>query len=259
MTPQERERAGTLLRQGSWFQGLPRQLQDAIVERSRPRVYAKGEVIAAEGSPAAGLYAILEGRVSWTRSVADPGGETLLYIAGPGAWFGSLALVRGTPTQFKVAAHTAARILVLPRAEYQRLIEEDPECYRRIVDHALERFEVLIRVHAESRRLTTEELIPVQLATLCELRRAELRQSGGGVTLGLSQGEVAAMVGVSRQTLNAALRRLAAKELIEPGFRQIRIADPARLRGAGVAALRSWRRSVTKRGDAARKGRRHCS
>ena len=45
-----------------------------------------------------------------------------------------------------------------------------------------------------------------------------------------SQGELARRLGVSRQTVNAELHRLAERGLIELAFRRIKIADIARLR-----------------------------
>lgn len=235
VTPQERERVARLLREGAWFRGLPASLQDAILDRSVLRAYSKGEIIAAEGSSSGGLAAILEGRVGWTRSAPGAGDEVLLYIAGPGAWFGHLALVRDTPYQFNVVAHAPTRILVLPRAEYQRLIEEDPAHFRRIADVALERLELLIRIYADSRSLSAQDLIPARLSTLVELRRTECDQAGGAIKLALSQGEIAAIFGVSRQTLNTALKRLEAAGLIEVGFRQLLIPDAAQLPDAFAA------------------------
>ena len=235
VTPQERKDVECLLREGAWFRGLPASLQDAILDRSILRAYSKRETIAAEGSSSEGLSAILEGRVAWTRSAPGARDDALLYIAGPGAWFGHLALVRDAPYQFNVIAHSPARLLVLPRAEYQRLIEEDPGHFRRIADVALERLELLIRIYAESRSLPAQDLIPARLATLAELRRAESHEADGAIKLALSQGEVAAIFGVSRQTLNTALKRLEAAGLIEVGFRQLLIPDAARLPEAVAA------------------------
>jgi CRP-like cAMP-binding protein len=247
MKPQERRSVERLLHEGTWFRGLPDSLRGAILDRSVLRAYKKGTLIAAEGSPSEGLFAILEGRVAWTRSIG-PSDKMLLYVAGQGAWFGHLALVRDTPCQFNVVAHAAARLLVLPRAQYQLLIEEDPEHFRRIADVALERMELLIRIYAESRKLSAEDLIPARLATLAGLRRAETRQTGGAIRLALSQEEVAAILGVSRQTLNSVLKRLEAAGLIEVGFRELVIPDAACL--PDVAAARSVPRAG-RNGDSA--------
>ena len=250
MTPQEREGTERLLRESAWFRGLPASLRDAILDRSVLHGYPKGEVIAAQGSPAEGLFAILEGRVAWTR-LARPGAEVLLYIAGPGAWFGHLALLRDTPYQFKVVAHAPSRLLMLPRAEYQRLVGEDPANFRRIADTALERLELLIRVYAE-RHVPAEDLIPARLATLAALRRTETLQAGGAIKLALSQAEAAAIFGVARQTLNGVLKRLESAGLVEVGFRQLVIPDAARLARAVAARAGPARRRPREGGHASR-------
>lgn len=247
MKPRERRSVERLLSEGAWFRGLPDSLRDAILDRSVLRAYPRGKLIASEGSQSEGLFAILEGKVAWTRSTG-PGDEMLLYVAGPGAWFGHLALARDTHYQFDVVAHAAARVLVLPRAQYQLLIKEDPEHFRRVADVALERMELLIRIYAESRMLPVEGLIPARLATLAELRRSETRQTGSAIRLAFSQEEIAAMLGVSRQTLNSVLKRLESAGLIEVGFRELLIPDPALL--PDVPAARSAARAGRK-GDRA--------
>lgn len=224
----ERKSLVRLLRQGAWFKGLPGPLQKAILDRSVTRVHARGETIAAQGGHSEGLCAIVEGRLAWRR-VVGRGERILLYVAGAGAWFGHLGLVRNAPMQFEVVAHTAARILVLPRADYEHLVAEDPAYFRSFADQALERMELLIKIYAEGRSLPMHELIPTRLATLAQMRMAESGREGHTVDLAISQGEAAAIIGVSRQTLNAALQKLESEGLVEVGFRRLRIPDPARL------------------------------
>jgi CRP-like cAMP-binding protein len=223
---------------GAWFGSLPGKLQDAIIEQLVPRSFAKGAVIAAQGSQPKGMYVVLDGRVAWNRTTGARE-KVLLYIAGPGAWFGQSALVRGTPMPFEVAAQSATHTLLLPRLAYEQLIREDSKSYRHFANQALERFELLIQLYAESLTLPAEELIAARLATLAQLRLAESGQRSGAVELTIAQADLAAMVGVSRQTLNAALKRLEADKLIEVGFRHLRIPDPARLLGAKKARSRS--------------------
>ena len=241
MKPQEFKKLKDRLSKGAWFRSLPGKLQDTIVDRLVPRSFAKDEVIAAQGAHPKGLYVILDGRVAWLRA-SHASNKVLLYIAGPGAWFGQSALVRGTPMSFEVAAHSAVHTLLLPRSAYERLIREDPKSYRRFANKALERFELLIRLYAESLSLHAEDLIASRLATLAQMRSAESGQRTGAVELTVAQGDLAAMVGVSRQTLNAALKRLEADHLIEVGFRRLRIPDPARLTGAVSVSARSQSR-----------------
>ena len=238
MNPQELKKVKDRLAKGAWFGSLPGKLQDAITERMVRRSFAKGEVIAAQGLRPKGLYVVLDGRVAWNRTTGARE-KVLLYIAGPGAWFGQSALVRDTPMSFEVAAHSATHTLLLPRSAYERLIHEDSKSYRRFADKALERFELLIRLYADSLSLAAEDLITSRLATLAQMRSAESGQRRGAVELTVAQADLAAMIGVSRQTLNAALKRLEADHLIEVGFRRLRIPDPARLHGAAGGRARS--------------------
>lgn len=250
MKPQELKKAKSRLSKGVWFGSLPGKLQDAIVDRMVPRSFAKGEVIAAQGVQPKGLYVVLDGRVAWRRT-ATARHKVLLYIAGPGAWFGQSALVRGTPMSYEVAAHSATHTLVLPRLAYERLIREESKYYRRFADKALERFELLIRLYAESLSLPAEDLIASRLATLAQLRSAESGQKSGAVELMIAQADLAAMIGVSRQTLNVTLKRLESDKLIEVGFRRLRIPDPSRLSGAYGGRSRS----VSRRKPRAARGR----
>ena len=242
MKPQDRRKLKEELSRGHWFRSLPGEMQDGIVDRMVLRSFEKGQAIAAQGSAPGGLHVVLEGRVAWRRTT-ESGDKLLLYVAGPGAWFGHLSLIRRTPMQFEVVAHSDARTLLLPHADYVRLVDENAGYYERIADQALERFELLIRLYSESLTLATEDLIPARLATLAEMRRAESGQRGCAVELKIAQGDLAAMIGVSRQTLNMALKRLEADGLVEPGFGRLRIPEPARLaRAKRLPAQASSRR-----------------
>lgn len=242
MKPQDRKKLKARLGQGSSFKGLPEEMQGEIVDRLVPRSFDKGRVIATQGSPPKGLHAVLEGRVAWRRTTAA-GDKALLYVAGPGSWFGQTALIRNTPMQFEVSAHTDVHTVMLPYRDYVQLVDTNSGYHKQIADQALERFELLIRLYAENLTLAADDLIPVRLATLAEMRRAESDQRGGPVDLEVSQGDLASMVGVSRQTFNGALKRLEAKGLVELGFRRLRIPDPARLLSAEVRARSSAKRT----------------
>jgi DNA-binding transcriptional regulator LsrR (DeoR family) len=56
------------------------------------------------------------------------------------------------------------------------------------------------------------------------------RPSRPTIVLELTQTDIAALTGLSRQTVNAELHRLEERGLVELAFRQIRIADVERLR-----------------------------
>ena len=215
------------LRSGEWFGGLPAALQELILSRSVVRTYAKGQVISLEGCMSKGLFALLEGTVHLVREVGD-GEEALLHVCEPGMWFAEYALLSGKITLGAFVAHTPAKVLLLPKVQFDRIVAEEPRYYEAFARLALDRYAVVVRMLTEIRELTPEARLRRRLALLVEMRMKDRPQSGA-ISLAVSQTDLARMVGVSRQTLNALLGILGQAGLIEVGFRRIRVLEPARL------------------------------
>jgi CRP-like cAMP-binding protein len=216
-----------LLREGAWFKQLPEALQVEFVRRSVVRSYRRGQVVTRVGSRVDGLYGLLEGRLLVTRPVGGEA-EDLIHVGEPGFWIGEYSLLTGAAAVVSTVAATATRVLLLPRREFERLVDEEPRWYRPFATLALERYALIVRQLSDTRSLSPEDRLRTRLADLVELRRAE-HFGIGPVVLRLSQEELARMVGVSRQTLNALLAGLRAAGLVDVGFRSLRIPDPARL------------------------------
>ncbi len=138
-------------------------------------------------------------------------------------------------------AATAVQMLVLPRREFERLVDAEPRWFRPFAQLALTRYGLMVRQLSDTRVLPPEERLRTRLADLVELRRME-RAGVGPVVLRISQEELARIVGVSRQTLNALLADLRSEGLVEVGFRAVRIPDPARLYAAAPPPLLAPRR-----------------
>ncbi|HSP99285.1 MAG TPA: Crp/Fnr family transcriptional regulator [Candidatus Dormibacteraeota bacterium] len=229
-----------LLREGAWFKQLPDALQVEFVRRSVVRSYRRGQVVTRAGSRVDGLYGLLEGRLQVIRPVGS-GVEDLIHVGEPGFWIGEYSVLTGAPAVVSTVASTHARVLILPRREFEHLVDQEPRWYRPFATLALERYALLVRQLADTRSLSPEDRLRSRLADLVELRRAE-RFGIGPVVLRLSQEELARMVGVSRQTLNVLLAVLRAERLVEVGFRSLRIPDPARLLSAAPPPVLAPRR-----------------
>jgi CRP-like cAMP-binding protein len=113
-------------------------------------------------------------------------------------------------------------------ARKESMVDEEPRWFRPFARLALQRYALMVRQLSDTRSLPPGDRLRSRLADLIELRRLE-RFGRGPIVLRLSQEELARIVGVSRQTLNALLSELRAAGLIEPGFRSLRIPDPERL------------------------------
>jgi CRP/FNR family cyclic AMP-dependent transcriptional regulator len=228
MDGEELGRLRDLLTQGRWFGGLPGELQLLILGRSRVRDYAKGQVITLEGQATTGLRAVLEGQVRMVRQ-AGVGDEGLVYVGEQGFWFGEYAVLMDAPEVLvSVIARTKTRILFLPKAEFEGIVREEPRYFRDFARLALARLAVFLKAYVQASSLTPETRLRGQLALLTQLKIEE-RSVQGPVDLPLSQADLAAIVGVSRQTINPMLGTLAEQGVIELGFRRIRVLQPRAL------------------------------
>jgi CRP-like cAMP-binding protein len=234
MNADEQREIHRFLSAGGWFRKLSAALQQLILSRSVVRKFAKGQVISVEDSVPKGLYAVLEGQVHLVRDVGT-GDEALLHIGEPGYWFGEFGALTGRPTVVTAIARAPVRTLFLPKMQLDRILAEDPRHYQAFAGLVFDRYAALLRVFVELRGLTPEERLRGRLATMARLRKQD-RSDAAPASLAVSQADLARMVGVSRQTLNALLGKLDQEGLIEVGFRRIRVLDVARLADPHAAA-----------------------
>jgi CRP-like cAMP-binding protein len=224
--PDARESREVLLR-GRWYRGLPAELQQRILGVSRLRAFEKGEVIALEGAQPAGMSAVLSGEVKLLRQARE-GEESLLFICEPGFWFGEYSVLTNDKTLVSAIAKTRVRLLILPKREFDRIVEEEPRYYRHFAALGLTHAAVFLKAFTHASSLEPEARLRGQLALLSLLKRGE-DEVNAPVELPYSQSELASIVGVSRQTINQLTQTLAAQGLIQMGFRRVRVLAPEAL------------------------------
>lgn len=208
-----------LLRRGHWFGSLPAALQALIVQRSYPRVYAKGAHIVCEGASCNALRAVLHGRVHVVRGVGEPT-ESLFHVGEAGFWFGEYGMLSGEPAIASVVAATAVRVLALPAAEFECIVADEPRHFRSFAKLLVDRYATVFHYATDARSVEAEEWVRLRLEGLAGMRRLDAPDSGP-VEITASQAELATMVGVTRQRLSVLLGRLQARGLIDVGYRKI--------------------------------------
>lgn len=241
MDEQARREMRTLLQQGAWFSALPAALQERILRSAVVRSYAKGQMFQVEGTPVAGLTAVIEGRVLILVHV-NHDEPALIHVGGPGFWFGEIGVLMGDTALVTAVAQTATTALVLPKAALERIVADDPRSYPAFARMVFDRYRILMRFLAEARRLGADDRLRLRLADLAELRRLDTSVAGRGVELDITQSQLAAMVGLSRPKLNARLRAIQKEGWVELRPRSIRVLDADGLRATALARLSPQRR-----------------
>jgi CRP/FNR family transcriptional regulator, cyclic AMP receptor protein len=169
-------------------------------------------VIFRKGDPGASMMAVLRGRVKICSYSLD-GKELVLNIISKGEFFGEIALLDGEPRTADAVAHEPCDLLVLERRHFLPFLERNPEvCLR------------LLTVLCQRLRRTSEQLedtlfleVPSRLArALLRLAKACGQKVPGGVRidLKLSQQQLGALVGITRESTNKQLGEWQKEELI---------------------------------------------
>jgi CRP-like cAMP-binding protein len=150
---------------------------------------------------------VLEGRIRLSILSSD-GRELSFAHAGPGSIFGEIATLDGGERTAGATAISRVKAMALPQRAMLELIENNPQ-----VALAAIRF-LCARLRETDQRLEAIALhrIEVRLARLM-LSALKLQSPGSagrsvGLDLGMSQGELALLIGASRPKVNIALTML---------------------------------------------------
>lgn len=209
----EESGAGNRLREVPLFAGLSPEVIDELVAGSRVRRYPAGQIIWSEGDPGDALLILEEGQIRIFRMGLD-GQESVLAVVEPPAAIGELALLDGAPRSASVVAQRPVTVRFVPRQTFRQLLAREPS----MVYGLLKTLAQMVRASDErySRMLGLD--VPGRLAAwlLDRARRTEHTVAGGPVTvtIGRSQGELAAELGTTRSTLNRALKDFEERGLI---------------------------------------------
>jgi CRP-like cAMP-binding protein len=204
----------------------------------QPRRFRRGETIFHVDDPGDALFIVASGRVKITIPPGDDSEPAILTTVGPGGFFGELALLDGAARSATAVALGAVETQVLRRDAFDQLVDRQP-ALRRALFAALA---------AEIRRLTDQfgDLhfldLPGRLARhlLRSLPAADdllagARPPGGGeerLPWPYTQGELAGMIGGSRQSVNRLLADFVGQGLLRFDGDDLVIPDPARLAAA---------------------------
>lgn len=187
-----------------FFGGLDPVALERVASGMRSRRFRRGEVIFHVGDPGDALFVIVSGDVKISLP-SETGDEAILATIGPGGVFGELALLDGAPRSASATALSVTETVVLPRDRFRELIATE----------AGVRDALLASIAGELRRLTThvEELHFLDITGRLAARLVRLAQEGGTPTedgairlrANLTQADLAAMVGCTRQSVNKLL------------------------------------------------------
>lgn len=201
------------------FNGLPEDQIAAVKKIAVKKYYQKGEIIFSEGDESKGFFVIAKGRVKIFK-LSTEGKEQILHIFGPGQPFGEVPVFTGRKFPANSQAIEETHTLFLPRDAIVALITANPSLALNmlaVMSIKLNQFAVQIE------NLSLKEM-PARLASYL-IFLANEQNKGQVVTLNISKGQLASILGTIPETLSRVFAKLSSQNLIRVDGKNITLLD----------------------------------
>lgn len=177
----------------------------ALAADLRPRRWTAGAAIFMRGDPGDQMLAVVSGRIRLSLSTAQ-GREMVLGTVDAGGILGEMALLDGAPRSADATAMEDTACLVLPRARFEAEARRRPDIGLALARHLSAR---LRRTNFQMESIALYDL-QARLVRFLLLALREAPQDGPRRRLrpGLSQSDIAAILGASRPKVSAAFQSL---------------------------------------------------
>jgi CRP-like cAMP-binding protein len=224
----DQAQVATFLAQTRLFAGLDQAALAALAAEGRERAYKRRAPIFYEGDPGDAFYVVVRGAVK-VYVTSPTGAEMVLTTVRPPDTLGEVSLFDEGPRSASAEALEPVRALTFARSTVLGLAERDPRISEALLHAAGALLRRLTSQTADLVFLDLEGRIAKVIADSAEARG---RPQAEALVLDLdfTQGELAAMVGGSRQSVNQILRALEGRGFLEMGRRTITVNDLAALR-----------------------------
>jgi CRP/FNR family transcriptional regulator len=201
------------------FNGLPDDQLSAIRQIAVEKQFNKGQTIFSEEDETKGLFVVVDGRVKIYK-VSSEGKEQILHIIEAGQSFGEVTVFTGQQMPANAQTLAKSRLLLFPRSAFVGLVTANPSLALNllaIMSKKLRQFAVQIE------NLSLKE-IPARLASYL-IYLAEEQASEDAVTLNVSKGQLASLLGTIPETLSRIFAKLSGQNLIRVEGPKITLLD----------------------------------
>ncbi len=216
------------LRLNQLFGTWPDARRDALLPSARLERYARRTQVLSHEPARRELLAVVSGCLEIS-SMSALGRKYVNALLGPGQVAPLVRLLDDVPLAYDYHAHEDSVIVHLPCDAVLAVLDAEPQLWRGIAKLGLQRQRQSVAL------LQNQMLAPVRgrvAATLLSLGELYGAQEQGALNLRvrLSQTDLAAMLTLSRQTINKELGRLVDEAVIELSYKRITILDREALR-----------------------------
>lgn len=206
--------------------GMSQQAIHQFNTMMRPTKRRRGEWIFVLGDPADSIYLLQEGRMKIT-ALTEDGHEVLYEIIGPGQIFGDTSTILGIPRTTSAQALEASLLRELSRKDFESLLTAYPEMSLQLLKSVGLR---LKKAEAQLLNVACNDVSTRVREALIHLIALEPCRPDQPVRIGITQQDLANLIGASRQKTWQALKELETASVLKLMYRSILVTAPQKLR-----------------------------
>ncbi len=194
------DRIRELLASVELFSEMNEEEIDDLTAVAQIKKLEKDNTIFHAGDPADAVFVVASGRVKVVITSSD-GKEFILTVLGAGQVFGEMALLESAPRSASVVTLSAVEVLVINRADFQRLLESSPRISLRLMAILSRR---LRRANSKMESLAYMDVAGRLARYLLDLARDHGQRLGNGwvVVRRPTHSDIAHSIGTSRETVS---------------------------------------------------------
>jgi CRP/FNR family cyclic AMP-dependent transcriptional regulator len=217
------------LAQIPWLNLLTQQERQHIEAQLVVSDPAPGDYVCRMGRQATFWFGVVEGLLKMSTDSAS--GRTITFTGvPPGGWFGEGTAIKRENYRYNIMALRRSVVAGLPIDTFHWLLDNSIGFNRFVMNHLNERLAQFIEAREIDRSNDPDVRVARNLAALFN----PTLFPGVGEILRITQQELAYLVGLSRQRVNVALKRLEEQGAIRIEYGGMRVLNLAALRSSGT-------------------------
>ena len=212
---------------------LPREFTNKLLAGERTLKLREGETLFERGDAGDGCYWLRRGVLAVCVASADAE-QRILAILGPGAIVGELAMIDGLPRSASVQAVRDCELTFVSRAAFADMLQRHPELYNDVVTTLAARLRQTDEDLAASSFYTVRSRVARALLQFAHHLGEEARPGRVLIRHRITQGDLAAMAGVARESVSRTFGEWQRQKIVEGSSRAGYVVDKARLEAAAA-------------------------
>lgn len=202
------------------FRSFPESAKQKLAKLCRVQTFQHEDMVFQRGDKPTALYGVIDGAIKLIGET--PNGKFFLYeLASPGQWFGETSAIDGQARAQTSLAVGETQVVRLLRKDLLELLASQPDLYRHFVTVLCSR----LRRAGAALEETAFLPISVRLArTLLRMHRVREKHQ-----IKLSQEEIAASLGVTRQSIHRVMKKWHEKGYVSIEYGNVKVLKPSLL------------------------------